>query len=156
MPRLWHLRQLLPLLFVQSHSSWKNITLQFFISLSLSLPPSSSSDNFVSLETMWKRGNGMGVVKTSGWVHIRPGAAAFRWGRPRLWVPSVRYSAFCSAANHRSSLSFTYHPDFCPPPPQVCVFRFLCFAKSPKSSSNTHTHTHTVDPTYSVCVSVSC
>lgn len=86
---------------------------------------------------------GMGVVKTSGWVHIRQGAAAFGWGRPRRWVPSVRYSAFCSAANHRSSFSFTYHPDFFfPPPPQVCVFSFLYFAKSPKSSSNTHTHTH--------------
>lgn len=47
------------------------------LSLPLFLSPSSASDNFVSLETMWKRGNGMGVVKTSGWVHIRQGAAAF-------------------------------------------------------------------------------
>lgn len=84
---------------------------------------------------------GMGVVKTSGWVHIRQGAAAFGWGRPRRWVPSVRYSAFCSAANHRTSFSFTYHPDFFSSPSSSLCFQLSLFCKISQVILQ-HTHAH--------------
>ena len=45
-----------------------------------------------------KKGDGMGVAKMSGRVHIRRGAAAFRWGQCREQVPQLNMPS-SSAAN---------------------------------------------------------